>query len=235
MALRLLFLAPLAAACLHILEEFLLPGGFAPWFRAYVPGDTGITTRRLVAVNAVLVYLCLCIPLNGPTPMGLALWLTLVGTQVANAVFHLRAALRTRRYVPGCATSLVLYLPLAAWGIPRLVRAGLATPGTAASQVLLGVGIMLFIDHRYRFMRALAPEASRTRLRSTLAFAGRAGGWALLFTGLLNPILVPAVTWMRLRAESVSHLGNALSALLLLASVLLAARRSVWPAWRHNG
>ena len=41
-----LFGAPLAAACLHIIEEFFLPGGFADWDRRYRPAFArSITTR----------------------------------------------------------------------------------------------------------------------------------------------------------------------------------------------
>ncbi|HEX6791421.1 MAG TPA: hypothetical protein VF247_08945 [Candidatus Krumholzibacteria bacterium] len=54
-----LFGAPLAAARLHITEEFFLPGGFADWDRRYRPAlARSITTRFHVIINALLLVLC---------------------------------------------------------------------------------------------------------------------------------------------------------------------------------
>lgn len=43
--------APLAAAVIHISEEFLLPGGFAAWYRRYSPDSSRITSRMLIIVR----------------------------------------------------------------------------------------------------------------------------------------------------------------------------------------
>jgi hypothetical protein len=64
---------PLAAVALHLIEEFVWPGGFPNWYRWYRPERaTSVTTRFLVIVNAVLVALALLPPLLGPTPRALA-------------------------------------------------------------------------------------------------------------------------------------------------------------------
>ena len=40
--------APLAAASLHIVEEFVLPGGFPAWDRAYRPGLRRSTRSQML-------------------------------------------------------------------------------------------------------------------------------------------------------------------------------------------
>lgn len=42
-----LWWGPLVAAVLHILEEFVYPGGFAQWDRLYRPQIAGSITSRL--------------------------------------------------------------------------------------------------------------------------------------------------------------------------------------------
>ena len=50
--------APLAAAGLHIAEEFVWPGGFGDWDRAYRPAiRQSITPGLHVVVNVLLLYL----------------------------------------------------------------------------------------------------------------------------------------------------------------------------------
>ena len=64
--------APLAAAGLHIVEEFVFPGGFAAWERRYRSDiRTSLTTRYLAIVNVLFLILCydagakqLVIPMN---------------------------------------------------------------------------------------------------------------------------------------------------------------------------
>ena len=52
-----IFWAPLCAASLHIFEEFVLPGGFAAWYRRYRPEiQKSITPRFLVIINALLFF-----------------------------------------------------------------------------------------------------------------------------------------------------------------------------------
>ena len=47
---------PLLAITAHLFEEFVWPGGFARWYRAYPPGSTAVvTTRFLVVINAMVV------------------------------------------------------------------------------------------------------------------------------------------------------------------------------------
>ena len=68
----LLWLLPLAAI-LHIIEEFVFPGGFAAWYRNYkVSLAASFTARYLVIVNVILVVLC-TLPLLKDALNGIAL------------------------------------------------------------------------------------------------------------------------------------------------------------------
>jgi hypothetical protein len=56
---RWLLWAPLAAACAHIAEEFVWPGGFMAWYRHYRgPAASRITPRFLWVINAALLAGC---------------------------------------------------------------------------------------------------------------------------------------------------------------------------------
>ena len=48
----------LGAVNLHILEEFVSPGGFVGWYRRYRVDASGITTRSLIIINAALMIAC---------------------------------------------------------------------------------------------------------------------------------------------------------------------------------
>jgi hypothetical protein len=69
---------PLMAATLHIAEEFVFPGGFPGWYRAYRTEPSRITPRFLFIVNAALLIIaCLNIGLLGREPLGIVYWLTI--------------------------------------------------------------------------------------------------------------------------------------------------------------
>jgi hypothetical protein len=56
---------PLVSATLHIKEEFVFPGGFPGWYRAYRTDPSRITPRFLFIVNAALLNACLNIGILG--------------------------------------------------------------------------------------------------------------------------------------------------------------------------
>jgi len=143
----------------HIVEEFVFPGGFSEWYRRYRPeAAVSFTPRFAVGINALLVAVCLLIPLQGIGRQGAALWLTVAAVLIANAVFHLRATFRTREYSPGVVTATLLYAPLAAYGYGAFVRSGRASVGTAICAAVLG-GSFNFVSawlHHRRARRARA-------------------------------------------------------------------------------
>ena len=63
--------APAGAAILHIVEEFVFPGGFADWDRRYRPGfRKNITPLFHVIINGLLLVTCYDVGALGLTPIG---------------------------------------------------------------------------------------------------------------------------------------------------------------------
>ena len=142
---------PLVAISAHLTEEFLWPGGFARWYRAYPPGSTAVvTTRFLVLVNAVFVALAAVPVLLGPTPRAFAYWLVVAAIAGANGLFHVRASLRTRSYSPGVVTGVALYIPLAIVGGTLLLRNGFVSPATALQAVAIAAAYAWWSTSQHR-------------------------------------------------------------------------------------
>ena len=149
--------APLAAAGLHIVEEFVFPGGFAAWERRYRSDiRASLTTRYLFIVNALFLILCYDAGALRGTRAGVALWLTVAALQAANGIWHLLAAARTRAYSPGVVTGLLLYVPLAVYGYLHYLRSGEASFPTALAALAIGAPYQLWLNlmHRWRTRRA---------------------------------------------------------------------------------
>jgi Protein of unknown function with HXXEE motif len=166
--------APLVASLLHIFEEFVYPGGFADWDRAYRPEfNTSITPRFHILVNALLVLAGLQVGLlknrdvglhGGAVPQAHALvWLTLAGLLFSNALFHLKGALRTHRYSPGIITGLGLYIPLTIFGYIYFVGTHKATLPIALLALAIGGSYHFWaaMVHRRRARRWAARADSR--------------------------------------------------------------------------
>ena len=145
---------PLLAAGLHIVEEFLFPGGFADWDRAYRPEFAKtITPRFHIIVNGLLLILCYDAGALIDKPAGVALWLTLAALLATNGIWHAMGALRTDRYSPGMITGMGLYVPLAIWGFPYFVLHGRASIPTAIVALLIGASYHLWVGkaiHHWR-------------------------------------------------------------------------------------
>jgi Protein of unknown function with HXXEE motif len=151
---------PALAVGAHLVEEFVWPGGFADWYRAYRPERaSSVTTRFLVLVNVVLVGIALLPPVLGPTPRSFGFWLVVAAIGGANAVFHLVASVRGRAYSPGVITGTLLYAPLAVLGFGAVVRSGSASIGTALQAVAVGIGFHLWSawNHKRRAQAISVP------------------------------------------------------------------------------
>lgn len=134
-----IFWAPLGAAGLHIIEEFVYPGGFADWDRKYRPEIAkSITPRFHIIINALLLALCLWVALLGASSVGAAAWLTVMALLFGNAIWHVRGAIRTKSYSPGMVTGLILYVPLAVYGFVRFLSSGRASIPTAIAAAIIG-------------------------------------------------------------------------------------------------
>ncbi len=128
---RWIWWAPLAAAGMHIVEEFFYPGGFADWDRAYRPAYKASITRRLhFVVNGALLLLCVQVwalaPLERTAARGLAvgMWLAAAALLFSNAVFHVVGTIRSGQRSPGVVTGTLLYVPLALFGYWHFLTTG---------------------------------------------------------------------------------------------------------------
>jgi hypothetical protein len=130
--------APLGAASLHIIEEFVFPGGFAAWYGRYRRDASRITTRFLVIINAALLVMCGDVALLGRTPLGIAYWLTISALLCSNGCWHAWASYRLRAYSPGVITGMTIYLPLAVYGYAHFLRSGAASIRTALIAATIG-------------------------------------------------------------------------------------------------
>jgi hypothetical protein len=145
------FLLPLLAITAHLIEEFVWPGGFARWYRAYPPGSTAVvTTRFLVVVNAVFVALAVVPVALGPSARAFGYWLVVAAIAGANGLFHVRASLRTRTYSPGVVTGVAFYIPLAVVGGAYLLRNGLVSPMTALQAVAISAAYSWWSASQHR-------------------------------------------------------------------------------------
>jgi len=129
---------PLAAALLHLTEEFVYPGGFPAWYRRYRSDPSRITPRFLVIINGALLIACLNVVQLGSTPPGAVAWLAIVTLMCSNGIWHLWASIRSRSYSPGLFTGIAIYAPLAAYGYIHFLRAGLVSSLTAAVAGIVG-------------------------------------------------------------------------------------------------
>lgn len=117
---------PLIAVGLHLIEEFVWPGGFGAWYRSVYPErGASLTPRFLVWINVLLVVMSLGAALMRMSQNGIMLWLIVSSIAAANGVFHILATIRRREYSPGVVTGTLIYLPLAAWGYAYFVSNGL--------------------------------------------------------------------------------------------------------------
>jgi hypothetical protein len=131
--------APLGAAVVHILEEFVWPGGFMNWYRRYRgPSVTSITPRFLIIVNVVLLAVCLNVAFVDDTPIGVAYWIGISAILASNGLWHVWAAVKGRVYSPGMVTGLLLFVPLAVYGCIHFVRSGSVSIGGAVTALLIG-------------------------------------------------------------------------------------------------
>ena len=149
-----IFWLPAICVAMHMTEEFIWPGGFSAWFRAYRPENAlSFTPRFAFWINALLVVATLALGWIGPMwSRGVSLWLTIVAILGGNALLHIRGVVRMRRYSPGVVTGTLLYLPLCIGGYWYFMGSGAATLQMAVLSFLLGVSYDFWsrMNHRRR-------------------------------------------------------------------------------------
>jgi hypothetical protein len=123
----------LIAALLHLVEEYIYPGGFLLWMRQAIGQSPG--AAEAVIINLAFVAL-VATPLFSAAP---SVWtLSVPAVLLANGALHVIGTIVTRRYSPGVITSVVLFFPLAGYA---LAHSG-ADSKTVSGGILLGIGWM---------------------------------------------------------------------------------------------
>jgi len=130
--------APLAAASLHVLEEFAWPGGFARWYKNYRGHAQSVNRRFLFIINAGLLVTLLESALAGRTPIGPPLLLTFSAILFSNGCWHLWASYKSHSYSPGVVSGTLLYLPLLVFEYVGWIQLGGVSLWTATLVFLIG-------------------------------------------------------------------------------------------------
>ena len=144
-----IFWAPLAAATLHIFEEFVFPGGFMKWYSAYKPDiKKSISKRFLFFINLGLLILCYDIGAIRESTISnsisVILWLGVMALFAANGVWHIKAVWKTKTYSPGVVTGTVIYIPLAVYGYIYFLQTGQVSIWIAIAAFIVGASYQLW-------------------------------------------------------------------------------------------
>jgi hypothetical protein len=144
----LILLAPLIFI-FHFTEE---SAGFVAWFNAHV--DRGINSSLFWQVNISALGITVLVALFGfysPSAVSDGMVLCWLGfLMLANAIFHITAALKDGKYMPGLVTAVILYLPYFYLVARKVIRSGRISPLVLVILTLLG-GIPMYI-HGYRII-----------------------------------------------------------------------------------
>ena len=130
--------APLAAACCHIFEEFVWPGGFAAWYRRYRGNAPTVTARMLWIVNVGLLLACVNYALVAKTRLGATALLGMCALLCSNGLWHAWASVRSHTVSPGVVTGILLYVPLMIVEFNVYLQARRVTLWMAAVALVLG-------------------------------------------------------------------------------------------------
>ena len=136
-----IFLAVLGAAIIHILEEYVYPGGFPNGLESLLPRAAHLFTSRFhLIVNGLFLLVCLSSALIGKA--NLVISLSAFSLIFANALLHIRGAIVTKRYYPGVISGALVYIPLAIYAYSVYLASGQLTWLQGGLSVLLGVSYM---------------------------------------------------------------------------------------------
>lgn len=107
---RIFISLPIAAA-IHILEEYVFPGGFIKSFNKLMPRASHLFTPGFhIVVNGIFFILCLFGAFVGRDfPV---FGLSIFGLIFTNAILHIRGAIIQRGYYPGVISGIFIYIPI---------------------------------------------------------------------------------------------------------------------------
>ncbi|MBN8699623.1 MAG: HXXEE domain-containing protein [Chitinophagales bacterium] len=156
-----MFISPVAliwilliSSVLHIAEEFLRPGGFFREYRIMMKAiGLDARPRDMVFINTLFLSAVVSTVIALPASYFWAL--SVISLTTVNGILHIGKTIQQKKYFPGLATALLLYLPL---GIVSFFV--LPLPATAKLlAALTGIGLhavpfLILLVRRFRKKKA---------------------------------------------------------------------------------
>ena len=154
----------LTIAMLHTVEEYIIPGGFIPWFNQAVCHSSDpflpLNAHRAFLTDGTAAILTLPILLlisAGILPVWIVFFLAMA--LYLNAFLHIMEWIISARYSPGGITAVLLIVPGYSWIIYFYLAEGLITPIHVAAAFLAGVFLnIMFFSFLRRWIR-MSPSA----------------------------------------------------------------------------
>jgi hypothetical protein len=135
------------AAVVHMIEEYLFPGGFVEAFRKLLPRASHLFTVKFhILVNAIFILMCFIAAFIGQA--NLILSLSVFGLIFTNAVLHIRGAIIQKGYYPGVISGIFIYIPMAIYAYLIFINSKQLSWIQAIISFLLGVfymGVLMII------------------------------------------------------------------------------------------
>ncbi len=135
------------AGILHIIEEYVIPGGFAQAFNNLLPRASHLFTKRFhIIVNTIFIIICVIAAIIGTK--NLILSLSGFGLIFMNGLLHIRGAILQKGYYPGLITSVLIYFPVTIFAFMKYIQSSQITWSESLISFLLGIaymGILMFI------------------------------------------------------------------------------------------
>src|SRR4030042_4765546 len=129
-----------AASCAHVVEEYVWPGGVLESAKEVAPeAFENASMPIIVGVNASMILGCL----NGALMRKRypVFSLSMASLLFVNAIIHTVASIRMKKYMPGLATGLVLYVPLSVQAFSSYKKSPKYKKSTAVSAAIQGVSL----------------------------------------------------------------------------------------------
>jgi hypothetical protein len=114
---HLLFILLPVSIVVHIIEEFVFPGGFIRWYKLYKPEIAESIKPKILAITNILLVIGSANSIvNGVNIISVIMWLIFASIIGYNIYYHVKGVILTKVYSPGIISSLILYLPLTLFG-----------------------------------------------------------------------------------------------------------------------
>jgi len=132
-----IFWAFVGAAAIHVVEEFVYPGGFLASMRSFNPKfASSVTVRFAVIINSLFLLLCVVGAIIASKSFVFSL--SVASLLSLNALMHIVRAVKARGYVPGVISGVLLYLPLSLYAYYLYASSGQLTFFGGMASGLLG-------------------------------------------------------------------------------------------------